>query len=101
MSSPETSASITKGPWERYGYIGQSGLMRVRACTGTDRVGRQTFVDIPATPADATLIAAAPELAEALRNLHRLAQVNSHYLYEQASRAAFVRAAELLKRVGY
>lgn len=101
MSSPETASAITQGPWECYNYIGESGLMRVRACTGTDRVGRHTFVDIPATPADATLVAAAPELAQALRNLHDFAQEISHHHYEQASRAAFVRAAELLKRVGY
>lgn len=93
------TTNITPGPWERYGFIGQSGLMRVRACTGTDRVGRKQYVDVPATAGDSILIASAPELAEALRELHDFAVVDSHYRYEDRSKAAFSRAAELLKRV--
>lgn len=74
-AGPETAAVDqqlivhTPGPWERYGHIGQSGLMRVRACTGADRVGRKQFVDVPATAADAKLIAAAPDLLEAIKRI--------------------------------
>ncbi len=48
--------------------------------------------------ANANLIAAAPELADALRELHKWSQLNSvHY---SKSSAAFNKAAELLRRIG-
>ena len=50
---------------------------------------------------NAVLIVSAPELAEALRELHDFAAVDSFDRYEERSRAAFTRAGELLKRVGY
>lgn len=49
--------------------------------------------------ADAELIAAAPELAEALRELHDWADVNEGKHHER-SVAAFIKAIELLQRVG-
>lgn len=51
--------------------------------------------------ANARLISAAPELAEALRALHDFASVSSHCRHEDRSKAAFAKAAELLKRVGF
>ena len=51
--------------------------------------------------ANARLIASAPELAEALRELHDFAVTDPHYLHGDRSLNAFVRAAELLKRVGF
>jgi hypothetical protein len=50
---------------------------------------------------NAVLIAAAPELAEALRELHDFAVTDPYYRYGERSLNAFVRAAELLKRVGF
>lgn len=66
-----SAVCYTPGPWERYGYIGQPGLTRVRACIGTDRTGRKQFVDVPDSSDDAKLIAAAPELLEALQHCVR------------------------------
>jgi hypothetical protein len=63
------ASDITPAPWERYGYIGRSKLTKVRACIGKDRVGREQYVDVPATEADARLIAAAPELLAACREM--------------------------------
>ena len=48
--------------------------------------------------ADAKLIAATPELADALRELHDWAAVDNDY--RERSAAAFNRAAELLRRIG-
>jgi hypothetical protein len=48
--------------------------------------------------ADAKLIASAPELADALRELHDWAALDSGY-YERSA-AAFEMAAELLRRIG-
>jgi hypothetical protein len=62
---------------------------------------RKQFVDVPATAGDAVLIASAPELAAALRELHDFAAVDLHYRHEERSKAAFAKAAELLKRVGF
>ncbi len=65
----------TPGPWERFGKIGERELIRVRACVGKDRTGRNIYVEIHDKPEDARLIAAAPELlslvARAYRALHR------------------------------
>jgi len=48
----------------------------------------------------AHLIAAAPELADALRELHDFADLSSNYRHTDRSMEAFEKAAELLKRVG-
>lgn len=68
MAKPERR-NMTPGPWERYGYIGHSGLTKIRASTGKDRTGRDIYVDIPACNEDTILMAAAPELADCLRDL--------------------------------
>lgn len=61
----------TPGPWERYGHIGESGLTRVRACIGVDRVGRKQYQDVPINEDDASLIAVAPEMLEVCRLISR------------------------------
>ena len=48
--------------------------------------------------ADAKLIAAAPELADALRELHDFAAVDCKHFVR--SQAAFTKAGELLRRIG-
>lgn len=50
--------------------------------------------------ANADLIAAAPELADVLRELHDFAKVDTSFRYSGRSAAAFSKAAELLRRVG-
>lgn len=50
--------------------------------------------------ADAVLIAAAPELADALRELHDFAIVDTHHPYAKRSAEAFRKAGELLRRIG-
>ena len=54
--------AATPGTWERYGFIGHSGLSRVRAVVGHDCANRDVCVDIPANPEDAKFIAASREL---------------------------------------
>ena len=53
--------------WQTAWELGEPGLTRVRAIEGKDRVGREIHVQIPAREADARLVAAAPEMLEALR----------------------------------
>lgn len=52
------------------------------------------------TDKDIGLIEAAPELVEALRELHDFAERSTHYRHEDRSKAAFDRAAELLRKLG-
>jgi hypothetical protein len=60
----------TPGPWQRYGYIGEAGLARVRACVGKEeRTGRALYKDVPVTAADSLLIAAAPDMYAALESI--------------------------------
>lgn len=66
MSETQQSIVHTPGPWEVFGIIGKPGLMHVRACAGVDRVGRKQYQEVPISQADARLIAAAPEMLEAL-----------------------------------
>lgn len=51
------------------------------------------------TDKDIELIEAAPDLVQALRELHDFAERSTHYRYEDQSKAAFDRAAELLRRL--
>ena len=77
---------VTPGPWERYAYIGQSGLTRVRAIFLRDNANWVMSVKVPANPEDAKFIAESRELipllvaeVERLRaeNESLLRQVNS------------------------
>ena len=81
----------TPGPWRLESWsgeiIGEGGALV--ASLDTSQVNF----------ADAKLIAAAPELLEALRGLYEFAAVDTHHDNEEASRAAFVRSAELLNRL--
>lgn len=58
----------TKGRWERYGYIGESGLAMVRAETGKDHAGRSVFADVELTRANLALACAAVNSLEPLLN---------------------------------
>jgi hypothetical protein len=61
MTTKELLALAEKAelPWERYGVIGRSGLDKVRAAAGTDRVGRTHYKDVPSSEHDAAYIVAA------------------------------------------
>lgn len=52
------------------------------------------------TDKDIELIEAAPSLVEALRELHDFAERSTHHRHEDRSKAAFDRAAELLRMLG-
>jgi ABC-type dipeptide/oligopeptide/nickel transport system permease subunit len=87
-------SKFTPGPWNRYGIIGKSdGLNKVRSSAGTDRVGRDVFVDIPATGHDARLIAAAPEMYALLKG------VAYPYLSGTTQDLLKVEAIKLLERI--
>jgi hypothetical protein len=61
MTTKELLALAEKAelPWERYGVIGRSGLDKVRAVAGTDRVGRTQYKEVPSGEHDARYIVAA------------------------------------------
>lgn len=61
----------------------------------------QTDPTVEWSDADIALVNAAPELAEALRELHDFAETSQHHRYRERSRLAFERAGEILKRVGF
>ena len=88
--------AITEGEWLAVDSIDGSPVVAV--------VVVEPMTDVrylPATLGDAELMAAAPELARTLRQLHDLAVVDQHHRYHEESRAAFHAAAELLKRLGF
>lgn len=97
----------TPAPW----FVNESGTgvnlgnipsIRVRQISGP--MGQSSSVQKnhqEELEANARLIASAPELAEALRELHDFALVDEHYLKNEQSKRAFAMAAELLKRVDF
>ena len=88
--------AITEGEWEA---IDCFDGFPVVAVISTGPAGMERH--LPATFDDAKLMAAAPELARALRQLHDFAVVDQHHRHNAESRAAFALAAELLQRVGF
>lgn len=88
--------AITEGEWQT--FEGQPNRVVAVTQVTSSSVAHKA---LPATLDDAKLMAAAPELARALRQLHDCAVVDTHYRLEEESRAAFARAAELLQRVGF
>lgn len=97
-----TAPKSTPGPW-RVGNILKmfSGTQAREIDSENALIGLVYGVHDDDNAANAVLIAAAPELAEALRELHDFAELSSHYRHEDRSRQAFENAAKLLERVGY
>lgn len=111
-TAPVDAVVSTPGPWKiiHGGFVSDDGFSigsdnaaasRVKVvcecwpCTIVDQRHRDELL------ANAKLIAAAPALAEALRELHDFAVTDPHYRYGDRSLNAFNAAAELLKRVGF
>lgn len=90
--------AITEGKW-RAAKVGQLDGGTALAVFATSSDGVSQYV--PATMEDAKLMAAAPELARALRELYDLASVLDASGYYEESGATFARAAELLWRLGF
>ena len=97
----------TPGPWgvEQTSCTNWIGPMR----SGENKINRLVAQNerdglhnaaLARNDANARLIAAAPELAEALRELHDFAEVSTLNRHHARSIAAFFSAAELLKRIG-
>lgn len=88
--------AITEGEWLAVDSIDGEPVVAVVVVepTGSER-------KLPVSLDDAEIMAAAPELARALRQLHDCAVVDDHHRHNEESRAAFARAAELLQRVGF
>lgn len=108
MSNEVSKITTTPGPWKVHG--GRASLKHHLAVIDSipDVDGKIVANCIchvartnPDADSNALLIAAAPELAEALRELHDFAVTDPHYRHGDRSLNAFVRAAELLKRVGF
>lgn len=89
----------TPGPWRPYAETVVAGDPKgysVRAdCEPADKVCLKVKHD------DVALIAAAPELVEALRELHDFAERSQNHKYAERSDEAFRRAADLLERIGH
>lgn len=97
----------TPGPWKVSGQNGDGlpefeGLVGVTGPAQSNSRGRAftLYVAQYIKPDDAELIASAPELADALRELHDAAEVDTHFRYAGRLAAAFLKAAELLRRIG-
>lgn len=102
-TQPDDSFAGTPGPWECRRLIDTDGKPYSTLYEAHIAVG-PCMIWAPAgnteQEANAKLIAAAPELADALRELHDFAVPDSTCRHNR-SQIAFVEAAELLKRVGY
>ena len=88
--------AITEGDWQT--FEGQPNRVVAVTQVTSSSVAHKA---LPATLDDARLMAAAPELARALRQLHDFAVPDEHHRHNAESRAAFALAAELLQRVGF
>jgi hypothetical protein len=93
----------TPGPWKASRRFDVYQDTQTPGVGGTFVASTKGISELPESvnqvcEADARLIAATPELADALRELHDWAEVN--YAREERSEAAFRKAAELLRRIG-
>lgn len=97
-----TAPKSTPGPW-RVGNILKmfSGTQAREIDSENALIGLVYGVHDDDNAANAVLIAAAPELAEALREMYYLEDTGGHRLYGDRSLRAMSRAAILLERVGY
>ena len=95
--------SHTPGPWTVKRRLDVYQDTQTPGVGGTFVASTKGISELPESvnqvcEADAVLIAAVPELADALRELHDWASLDSDH-YERSA-AAFKRAAELLRRIG-
>ncbi len=91
-AAPVDAVVRTPGPWK---------VVRSLTC-GHLRAEHNYHSDprLEWTAKDIELIQAAPALVEALRELHDFAERSTHCRYEDRSKLAFERAAELLRMLG-
>lgn len=87
---------FTAGPWRvvppGHGHATEYLCVQI----GED----DAYTTLELLPQDAQAIALLPDLVDALRTLHDLAEPSRHYRYEADSQAAFTQAAKLLNRLG-
>ena len=93
----------TPGPWTVKRRFDVYHDTQTRGVGGTFVASTKGISELPESvnqvcEADAKLIAAAPELAEALRELHDWYAFDAQFA--ERSQAAFNKAAELLRRIG-
>lgn len=91
----------TPGPWrvhDEFVLAGGEGRGGRVIAMNQDRVHYECE---PETDANSILLASAPELADALRELHDFATGKNFWPFWPAESLPVERAAELLKRVGY
>lgn len=93
----------TPGPWQSKifdngAYIIADGpIDELSSCI---IASRNAHPDPPTGKANAALIADAPLLLEALRELHDFAEPSQHYRDNERSKAAFVKAIQFLNKHG-
>ena len=95
--------SHTPGPWKVSRRFDIYQDTQTPGVGGTFVASTKGISELPESinqvcEADANLIAATPELADALRELHDWAAVDCGYF--ERSQAAFDKAGELLRRIG-
>ena len=97
--------SHTPGPWKVSRRFDVYQDTQTPGVGGTFVASTKGISELPESinqvcEADAKLIAATPDLADALRELHDFADVMTHFQYRERSQAAFNVAGELLRRIG-
>lgn len=96
-----TEPKHTPGPWTRGGVKELSPTGRCREIVAEDgRIGLVYGTTDEDCQANSFLIAAAPELLDALRELHDFSMTMSNRTHRERSEAAFKNAAALLNRLG-
>ena len=99
MSANAKPASLTPGPWEY--FVSSDSWMVTRSTAGQERVAK-VYGPAADTEANARLIAAAPEMAEALQALANTANnADADFLeYRSALRYAVIQARAVLAKAG-